>query len=193
MIDQEVLGVTYLVAGILDALDVTYALGGSLAAIAHGFVRNTNDADIVAELKLKHVDDFVDILGDDFYADRQMIQDAVVRRTSVNIIHLATMFKVDIFVAKHHPFDQLQLQWRLHRPIEADATPIYIVTAEDAILAKLNWFRMTSEQSERQWRDVLEIIKVQQGKLDRVYMIATAPLLNVKYLLQKAFDAAEET
>lgn len=193
MISSEIFGVTYLVAGVLDSLDVRYALGGSLAAAAHGFVRNTNDADIVAELKLTDVDDFVDILGDDFYADKQMIRDAVLKRGSVNIIHLATMFKVDIFIAKQRRFDQLQLQRRLHRPIEAGAPSIYIITAEDTILAKLNWFRMTGEQSERQWRDVLEIIKVQHGILDTTYMFDVAPLLNISDLVQKSFNAAEET
>ncbi len=192
MLDPEILGVTYFIAGALDSLDVEYALGGSLAAAAHGYVRNTNDADIVANLQLYHIDEFVEILGSDYYADRFMIHDAVVARRSFNIIHLATMFKVDIFVTTQRRFDQLQLERRLHEPIEEGAPPLYLVTAEDAILAKLNWFWMTGGQSERQWRDVLEIIKVQQEKLDRAYMFETAPLLEVTDLVQKAFEAAEE-
>lgn len=193
MLDPEILGVTYFVAGALDSLDVEYALGGSLAAAAHGYVRNTNDADIVANLQIEHINEFVEILGSDFYADRFMIHDAVVARRSFNIIHLATMFKVDIFVTTQRRFDQLQLERRLYEPIEEGAPLLYVATAEDTILAKLNWFRMTGEQSERQWRDVLEIMKVQRGKLDKNYMLETAPLLEVADLVQRAFNAAEET
>ena len=192
MLSDDVLGVTYFVAGTLESLDIVYAVGGSLATVVHGYVRNTNDADIVADMQLQHVDLFVDILGDDFYADPHMIRDAVAKRRSFNVIHLTTMFKVDIFVTRSRRFDQLQLERRIQRPIDERSRPLYVVTAEDAILAKLHWFRLGGEQSERQWRDVLEVIKIQADQLDIPYMQDTATTLNVTDLVDKALSAAND-
>lgn len=95
----EPIAVTLAVAGVLDRLGVPYFIGGSLATAVHGVWQHaTLDADIIADLKPDQVDRFVQDLGNVFYADTDAIRDAVHRQASFNVIHLKTMFKVDLFV-----------------------------------------------------------------------------------------------
>jgi hypothetical protein len=93
-----------------------------------------------------------------------MIQDAVRRQSSFNAVHLANMFKVDIFVFKGRPFDKAQFARRVTHVVTIDPErTAYIASAEDTILTKLEWYRLGNEVSERQWYDVLGVLKV-RGK-----------------------------
>jgi hypothetical protein len=87
----------------LETLGVPYVIGGSLASAVHGVVRATMDADLVADLRPEHTEPLARALGDAFYVDVEAIRDAIHRRSSFNVIHLETMFKVDIFVPRR-PF-----------------------------------------------------------------------------------------
>ena len=88
----EQIAVTMMVADALDALGVPYAIGGSFASALHGVMRATMDADLVADLRLEHVEPLARAWGDAFYADVEMMRDAVRRDSSFNLIHLDTMF-----------------------------------------------------------------------------------------------------
>ena len=146
----EPIAVTMIVADALEALGVPYAIGGSLASAVHGVMRATMDADLVADLRPEHAEPLVRALGDAFYADAEMIRDAIRRHGSFNLIHLGTMFKVDIFVAKPRPFDRSQLARRqLHLLSEDPERHAYVTSAEDIILSKLEWYRQGGEVSAR--------------------------------------------
>ncbi len=82
----------------LDSLGVRYAIGGSLASALHGVARATMDADLIADLQLQHVHPLVQKLAGAFYIDEAAVREAVSSRRSFNAIHLATMFKVDVFI-----------------------------------------------------------------------------------------------
>ena len=187
----EPIRVTMLVVDTLQSLGVPYAIGGSLASAVHGVVRATMDADLVADLHPGDVEPLAHALGDVFYADPHMIRDAVRRRTSFNLIHLETMFKVDVFVAKRRPFDRSQLSRRqLHELGETSDARAYVSTAEDVVLAKLEWYRLGGDVSDRQWRDVLGVLKVQGDRLAVDYLRRMASTLDVTDLLARALDEA---
>ena len=188
----ESISVVLLVADVLDALGVSYAIGGSLASAVHGVMRATMDADLVADLRLEHVEPLARVLGEAFYADVAMMHDAVRRHSSFNVIHLETTLKVDVFVAKPRPFDRSQLARRqLHLLSEKPDRRAYVTSAEDIVLAKLEWYRMGGEVSDRQWRDVLGVLKVQGERVDRSYLQRMAGELGVGDLLGRAIEEAE--
>lgn len=158
LIESEAIRVTLLVTALLDQLGVPYVIGGSMASIIHGMLRTTMDVDIVADVRSEHVPFLVTELQDVFYLDEPMIRQAIQRRSSFNLIHLRTMFKVDIFVPKGRPFDRQQLDRRISEQMDAEGeAKLWVLSAEDVILAKLEWFRLGGEVSERQWRDILGV------------------------------------
>ena len=187
----EPITVTMAVIDALDALSVPYVLGGSLASALHGVMRATMDADLVADLSQKQVEPLAQALGDAFYADVDAMRHAVRHHHSFNLIHLETAFKVDIFVARPRPFDRSQLARRqLYLVSENPECHAYVASAEDVTLAKLEWYRSGGEVSERQWRDVLGVLKVQAGRLDGPYLHRMAAELGVEDLLERALEEA---
>jgi hypothetical protein len=187
----EQIAATMAVAEALDALNVTYAIGGSFASALHGVMRATMDADLVADLQLEHTVPLAQALGDAFFADVEMMRDAIHHHSSFNLIHLETMFKVDVFVAKPRAFDRSQLARRqLHLLSEDLERRAYVISAEDIVLSKLEWYRIGGEISDRQWRDVLGVLKVQGDRLDRDYLQRMAVELNVPDLLHRALEQA---
>jgi hypothetical protein len=184
---SEPVAVTLLVIEALEALGVPYLIGGSLASAVHGVARATADTDMVADLRLEHAEPLAQALMNAFYVDTESIRDAVRRRSSFNVIHLATMFKVDVFVRKQRPFAQAQFEHRTAHVIATDPErTAYVASAEDIVLSKLEWYRMGGEVSERQWRDVLGVLKVQGERLDLAYLRRWASVLEIADLLERA-------
>lgn len=191
MLNDEPIRVTLLVAEALEKLGIKYVIGGSLASALHGVARATMDTDIVADLQDEHVEALMEALKSTFYIDDEMVREAIQAHRSFNIIHLESFFKVDIFVSKEREFDRLQMARRL--PYVLSTGPeqsAYVASAEDTILAKLEWYRIGGEVSDRQWRDILGVMKVQAGKLDLEYLQRGARLLKVIDLLDRAIKEA---
>lgn len=173
-------------------LSVKYAVVGSVASSAHGIARATLDADLVADLKAEHVEPLVVALIDDYYIDRDAAADAVRRRAMFNVVHLQTMLKVDIYVLTDRPFDRESFQRRLVVPLEDvdDAREYSVDTPEDTVLHKLEWYRAGGEVSERQWGDVVGVLKVQSDALDLDYMRRWGADIGVGDLLERALEEA---
>ncbi len=187
----EATRVTLLVTRTLEQLGIPYAVGGSLASSLHGVMRSTLDVDIVADMRLEHIQPLVDALSQEFYTDVEMMRDAIERRGSFNLIHYETAFKVDFFIRKLRAYDQLQLERRVLAEIATDPEQsIYVVSPEDIILAKLEWYRLGGQVSDRQWRDVLGVLKTRAGELDLAYLREWAGELQVGDLLERALREA---
>ncbi|HRQ42561.1 MAG TPA: hypothetical protein PLD25_31990 [Chloroflexota bacterium] len=188
---SEPVFVTLLVIDVLEKLDIRYLIGGSFASTAYGRVRTTQDVDLVADLQMDQVVPFVKALDNAFYADEQMIHNAIQRRTSFNLIHLETLFKVDIFIPKARPFDGEQLNRRIERVIDKEtARKAYFASAEDTILAKLEWYRLGGEVSEQQWRDIQGILQLRGDQLDLDHLQTWATALRINDLLERALKEA---
>jgi len=175
---------------VLDALNEIGAcafVGGSLASTIFGTPRSTIDADLVARMHFGHAATLVNRLGADFYANLEAIRSAIENRSCFNVIHLTTMMKVDVFIAKDRDFDRSQLARVVKKPIHPDSDrQVLFSSPEDVILAKLEWFRLGNEVSDRQWLDVLGVMKVMSDGLDFEYLTEWANRLNVSDLLDRA-------
>jgi hypothetical protein len=179
------------VADAFEALGVAYRVGGSVATSALGIGRSTLDVDVVADLRIEHVAPLVERLAADYYIDEDAIDDAIRRRSSFNVIHLASMMKVDVFVLKPREFDRQAFARVEQRQISEGPRRLFpTTTAEDMILHKLEWYRLGNEIARRQWDDVLGVLRVQLAVLDRAYLERWARELGLEDLLARAFDEA---
>lgn len=185
--------ITLLVTQVLEQLGIPYVVGGSLASSLHGVMRATLDVDIVADMHLNQISAVEAALAPEFYTDGDMMRDAIERRSSFNLIHYATSFKVDIFIRKVRPFDHIQFERRVRAVVGSDPEQsIYVTSAEDIILAKLEWYRLGGEVSDRQWRDILGVLSIRAGDLDLAYLQRWATELQVADLLERALQASTE-
>jgi hypothetical protein len=188
---SEMFQVTRLVVAAFDAAGVRYFLGGSVASALYGEARSTRDIDLVAAMLPHHVEPFLAALGNKFYADATAIGAAVAARGSFNVIHLDTMVKADIFIFKADPFGRSQFTRRTAKQLnQDDPTSIYVASAEDTVLAKLQCYRDGGSVSDRQWNDVLGVLKVQGTTLDCAYLAEWARELGLTDLLRRALQDA---
>jgi hypothetical protein len=188
---SEVYQVTRMVATALDAAGAPYFLGGSVASALYGEPRSTRDVDLVAAISSHHIEPFLAALGKAFYADAEAIRAAVASSRSFNVIHLETMIKADVFVFKGDAFGRSQFSRRMAKQLsQGDPGLIYVASPEDTVLAKLQWYRDGGGVSDRQWNDVLGVLKVQGPTLDRAYLKEWARELRLTDLLDRALDDA---
>jgi len=175
---------------VLRDLGVPYFVGGSVASSLYGMPRSTLDVDLVTELHDEHIASLVARLGADYYLSEDAMREAVRTRSSFNLIHLATMLKIDVFVEKARPFDQEVFRHLQDEPVDLTDTGVTLPlpAPEDIILAKLEWYRLGNEISERQWSDILGIVKVQAITLDLEYLRHWADELGVRDLLERALS-----
>lgn len=174
--------ITEEVVKVLDELGVEYFVGGSIASALHGEPRYTQDADLVVRLEDSHVGPLITLLQDHFYVSDTALREAVRRRTSANLVHFESAFKVDLMISRERPFEKSRFRRRVRLP--AGAHEFWVASAEDMVLIKLEWFRLGGEVSEKQWRDILALLLTSAP--DQTYLDEWAAQLGVTDLLQKA-------
>ena len=168
-----------------DKLEIRYAVGGSVASSLHGHYRFTNNVDFLVELRANHIEEFVKLLGPEFYADADMMRESFSLGRPCNLIHMKSGFKFDLFPAFRESFSDSQLNRRTFEISDFLGEPIEfaVTSAEDVLLSKLRWYRLGGESSEQQWKDVLGIVSVHGSRLDRAYLQHWATDLGVDDLL----------
>jgi len=178
---------------VLDNLAISYYIGGSIASSIYGLPRSTMDIDIVADIRSNHITQLKQNLEREFYIDEDMIKEAVARLSSFNLIHLESAMKIDVFILQRDSYQCGTLKRRQKDTlIENDVNSVfYFASPEDIILNKLKWYQKGNRISERQWLDILGVIKVQANSLDRDYLTNWARKLDIYDLLVDAFSEAE--
>lgn len=188
---QDPMSIALLVAAVFERLGVRYLLGGSMASTAYGEPRTTLDVDFVADLAPETTAALLSALGVDFEANREWIEDEVRRRGSFQIIHRRTFTRIDVFVP---PWTGVHLwKWQHRRRVVIDpscGSEIDVTSPEGIVIQKLAWYRATGEQSDRHWRDVLGVLKVQRRAVDVAVMRSWAVELEFEPLLDRALKEA---
>ena len=191
MTDPDLLAALTPVLRVLTGLGVRHLVGGSIASSAHGVARASVDGDVVAELASAHVGPLVAALRETYYVPEERVRDAVARKASFNVIHLDTMLKVDVFVSRDRPFDRRAFERARPASIEAaGGATLPVSSAEDIVLAKLEWYRRGGEVSQRQWTDVMGVLQACAGDLDLPYLRRGGVELGVGDLLERALTEA---
>ncbi len=187
MNESEELVVVRSFTDILDRLDIGYVIGGSMASSIYGVVRFTQDADVTVEPFDNLADKLFEILKPDYYISRQAMYQALREHSSFNIIHLASAFKIDVFVRKNTAFEKQLIARRKKLKLSDQLEKVFsVVSPEDIILLKLRWYRDGGCSSERQWKDVLGVLAIQAERLDFEYLNTWADKLKIKKLMEKA-------
>jgi len=92
--------------------------------------------------------------------------EALKRESLFNIIDLKTSWKIDMIIRKSRAFSQEEFGRR--RLSNLEGMSLYVASAEDIILAKLEWARLG--KSNRQIEDAAGILKMRIDFLDRSYV-----------------------
>ena len=180
------------VAEALSLLRIPHYVGGSVASSYHGAVRSTMDIDIVCQMREEQIGPFVSQFNDAFYVSEPAIRQAIRRRSCFNLIHFETSFKVDVFISRGRPFDQICMDRAVAAKLGGETGFIIVpmATVEDSIISKLEWYRLTDETSERQWDDVSRLVRLTGNALDTDYLAASAQMVGVSDLLVRLLDQA---
>lgn len=145
------------------------------------------DVDLAVELGTTQAEQLVAALGAEWHVSRDAVLDAVRRHSSANLIHLDTMQKVDLFVLGDGLLDRRQMARRRRVVVDAEqGEELWVGSAEDQILRKLWWYRLGGERSDRQWRDVVAMLTVQEERLDEGDLTSAAAEVALTDLLERA-------
>ncbi len=178
---------------IFDRLNIHYAIGGSMASSTYGVVRFTQDADITVAPFTDKAQQFYDLMNQDFYISLDAMMQAFQQRSSFNVIHFTSAFKIDLFVCKDTKFErELLLRRQLLKLSDSDTHTLAFVSPEDIILLKLRWYHEGGRLSERQWHDVLGVLTIQDQRLDYDYLNQQAHILSIKDLLDQVIREKTE-
>lgn len=176
----------------LEQLGIPYYVGGSLASMAWGTPRTTMDADVVVYLRTEHVEPLISLISEEYYTSQVMMQDAIQRKASFNVISYKTSLKIDVFIPKQDEFDKVELTRIRQRSLgrEEGARLYNVSSPEDIVLRKIEWYKAGGGVSDRQWDDILNVLKNRADSLDLSYMSRWADRLGISDLLEKAMEDA---
>ena len=162
---NEELEVLNIITETLNNHEIKYMISGSIAVNYYSIPRMTRDIDIVIELKMSDIEKFIEIFENDFYLNNEVIKKETSKKGMFNLIHRDYFVKVDFILRKESEFKITEFSRK--RKISIKDNPMWIVSPEDLILAKLDWAK--ESYSEIQLRDVQNLINSLKD-LDWVYI-----------------------
>jgi hypothetical protein len=151
----------------LDKAGAAYMLTGSFASAFYGVPRSTQDIDLVIAATPVQLRGFLGSLpSTDYYVDVDAAVDAHHRESMFNLIDLGSGWKIDLMIRKSRPFSWEEFGRR--RLVDVQGIPLYVASAEDIVIAKLEWAKLG--KSQRQIEDAAGIVKIQGQLLDLAYL-----------------------
>jgi len=187
---EDPIAIAYKIIDKLNLLNIPYYIGGSVASSLQGEARFTEDIDLIIYLESSQIEPFIQTFGADFYVSDVAVKDAISGRTgSFNLIDFESLEKADIFISKTDDFSASKMNRRqLYVPEDNPDKAFYLSTPEDTILQKLAWMKIAENESQKQWRDILGVIKIQRERLDLDYLWQWSEYLNVSDPLNRALQ-----
>ncbi len=164
----------------LEQAGILYMLSGSTAMNYYAQPRMTRDIDLVVAIQAVEIARLAVHLGEDYYFDEQAAQAAIAHESLFNLLHHASLVKIDCIVRKSHPYRQAEFTRR--RRVDFGGFPVWIVSAEDLLLSKLDWLK--DSRSEMQFRDVRNLVDM-APQLDWAYLRHWADQLGILSLLEE--------
>jgi hypothetical protein len=191
MTDPDPIRVALQAAAAFERLAIPYVVGGSLASSLIGEPRATYDVDIAADVRPEHVLGLFLELGERFHVDLAALRESVRNERMFQFVHAQEYVKVDVYPRRAVGFHASEYA-RAERRLVVKDPPQYLrlASAEDTVLQKLVWYRIASGSSDRQWRDVLGVVKVRCPLLDRAYLEKWGRELDVSDLLVRVLAEA---
>lgn len=174
------------IARILDELAIPYAVGGSVASSFFGEPRATADVDVAISVTPDVGEDLLRRVSAEFYVPTEAARRALQTHDSFNLVSTGSALKVDLFVLGPDLLDRRQIERRVPMRVPEAELQVWVTSAEDQVLRKLSWFRAGGSSSDRQWRDVLGLLRVSGAHLDLRYLQLTATELGLDDLLALA-------
>lgn len=138
-----------------DRLGLAYMLTGSMAMAAYAMMRMTNDIDIVIQVDSSDAQHIIDTFEPDYYVPRGRVSDAISRKRMFNLLHHATIVKVDCVIRNDDAFQNTAFGRRERKDFAG--IDLWVITKEDLIVSKMIWAKDT--RSEMQIRDVAGILR----------------------------------
>ena len=166
----------------LDKAGIPYMVTGSIAGNFYSQPRMTRDIDVVIKMGINQIDSLYSLLRDDFYVDRNSMEEALANRSMFNVIHSEKVVKIDLIVIKPGEYREVEFSRRVKRKV--NNSEVFVVSPEDLILSKLHWAK--ESRSDTQLGDVRNIIALNKDALDFQYLGKWAQELSVLELLEEA-------
>lgn len=172
---------------LLNRAGVPFMVSGSLASSVHGQPRATNDLDIVIDPTESALECFLASVPPQWYVSHEAAREAMRTRSMFNIIDTESGWKADLLIRKDRPFSVEEFNRRVRSTfLGVDAA---LVTPEDSILSKLEWFTQTN--SDRQFQDALAVATLKGESLDLAYLRRWAGSLGVSKELEHLLHSVQ--
>ncbi len=165
----------------LHETGIEYMITGSVAAIAYGEPRMTNDVDVVVQLgdaspvRIHHA-----FPGDHYYVPPLDVLEQERRRPRFghfNIIHNETALRADVYVAGDDPLHAWAFQRRSTESVAGGT--VWFAPVEYVIIRKLEYYRQSG--SDRHLRDIGGIVRISG---DEIGMASLHELLTQRGLME---------